>query len=70
MPRHRKRIPRRRSIAGVIVNPAVCCGRDARQSRALFCKHHPPPLGNEPFNDDCGGLNDLSIWVFSSIRAN
>jgi hypothetical protein len=44
MPRHRKRIPRRHSIAGVIVNPAVCCGRDARQSRALFCKHHPPPL--------------------------
>jgi len=24
----------------------------------------------EPFNDDCGGLNDLSIWVFSRIRAN
>jgi hypothetical protein len=44
MPRHRKRIPRGRSIAGVIVNPAVCCGRDARQSCALFCKHHPPPL--------------------------
>jgi len=44
MPRRRKRIPRSRSIAGVIVNPAVCCGRDARQSRGLFCKHHPPPL--------------------------
>jgi hypothetical protein len=42
MPRHRKRIPRRHSIAGVIVNPAVCCGRDARQSRALFQKHGSP----------------------------
>jgi hypothetical protein len=27
-------------------------------------------LGNEPFNDDCGGFNDLSIWALSSIRAN
>src|SRR6266853_2771789 len=27
-------------------------------------------LGNEPVNDDCGGFNDLSIWAFSSIRAN
>jgi hypothetical protein len=50
-----------------------------RQSRGLLwprCPAKPRSVlqassaafGNEPFNDDCGGLNDLSIWAFSGIR--
>jgi hypothetical protein len=52
-----------------------------RQSRGLLwprCPAKPRSVlqassaafGNEGFNDDCLGFNDLLIWAFSRIRAN
>src|SRR5260370_4736101 len=52
-----------------------------RQSRGLLwprCPAKPRSVlqassaafGDDPFNDDCGRLNDILIWAFSRIRAN
>jgi hypothetical protein len=44
-------------------------GRVAKKPRSVLQASFAA-FGNDPFNDDCGGLNDLSIWAFSRIRAN